>query len=152
MCPDTVSDLAWSWACLKSVLRMRARAGGPIGSLLDDIHAVLMPLKQPHMFVTVACVRGGCGNQCMPGDLFALLTDGLIEVFNRDRDELGFDWAKGVLRSSDGQPLSAIANRLLTDARAFGAQLDDQTVLLIRRMRNRVSGARKSLRTTHRGT
>ena len=163
----------------KSALRMRARAGGPIGSLLDDIHAVLMPLKQPQMFVTVACVRGGCGNQvecavaghlpilrvrngdveevsspqiavgmfdgttfgsssaeCMPGDLFALLTDGLIEVFNRDRDELGFDWAKGVLRSSDGQPLSAIADRLLTEARAYGAQLDDQTVLLIRRIRN----------------
>jgi len=57
-------------------------------------------------------------------------------VFNRDRDELGFDWAKGVLRSSDGQPLSAIANRLLTDARAYSAQLDDQTVLLIRRMRH----------------
>jgi hypothetical protein len=55
-------------------------------------------------------------------------------VFNRDRDELGFDWAKGVLRSSDGQPLSAIADRLLTDARAHGAQLDDQTVLLIHRM------------------
>jgi serine phosphatase RsbU (regulator of sigma subunit) len=73
--------------------------------------------------------------ECLSGDLFALLTDGLIEVFNRDRDELGFDWAKGVLRSSDGQ-LSAIANRLLTDARAYGAQLDDQTVLLIRRMRH----------------
>jgi serine phosphatase RsbU (regulator of sigma subunit) len=70
----------------------------------------------------------------MPGDLFALLTDGLIEVFDRDRHELGFDWAKGVLRSSDGQPLPAIANRLLTDARAHGAQLDDQTVLLIRRV------------------
>jgi len=161
----------------KSALRMRARAGGSIGSLLDDIHAVLMPLKQPQMFVTVACVRGGHGNQvecavaghlpilrarngqveevtspqiavgmldgttfssssaeCLPGDVLALLTDGLIEVFNRQRDELGFDWAKGVLRSSDGQPLSSIADRLLADARAFGAQLDDQTVLLIRRM------------------
>jgi serine phosphatase RsbU (regulator of sigma subunit) len=72
----------------------------------------------------------------MPGDFFALLTDGMIEVFNRDRDVLGFDWAKGVLRSSDSQPLAAIANRLRTDARAYGAQLDDQTVLLIRRMRN----------------
>ena len=74
--------------------------------------------------------------ECMPGDLFALLTDGLIEVFDHGQHELGFDWAKGVLRSGDGQPLSAIANRLLTDARAYGAQLDDQTVLLIRRMRN----------------
>jgi sigma-B regulation protein RsbU (phosphoserine phosphatase) len=161
----------------KSALRMRARAGGSIASLLDDIHAVLMPLKQPQMFVTVACVRQGRENQvecavaghlpilrvrkgiveevtspqiavgmldgttfssscaeCLPGDLFALLTDGLIEVFNGKRDELGFDWAKGVLQSSDSQPLSAIADRLLSDARAFGAQLDDQTVLLIRRV------------------
>jgi hypothetical protein len=31
----------------------------------------------------------------MPGDFFALLTDGMIEVFNRDRDVLGFDWGKG---------------------------------------------------------
>ena len=118
----------------KSALHMRARAGGSIGALLDDIHAVLMPLKQPQMFVTVACVRGGRGTQvecavaghlpilrvrsgiveevtspqiavgmldgttfsssctdCLPGDVFALLTDGLIEVFNRQRDELGFD-------------------------------------------------------------
>ncbi|HVQ12959.1 MAG TPA: PP2C family protein-serine/threonine phosphatase, partial [Vicinamibacterales bacterium] len=163
----------------KSALRMRARAGGSLASLLDDIQAVLIPLKQPQMFVTVACVRHGHGNQvecavaghlpilrvrnghveevtspqiavgmfdgttfssssaeCMPGDLFALLTDGLIEVFNRERKELGFDWAKGVLRSSDGQPLSAIASRLLADARAHGTQLDDQTVLLIRRISN----------------
>jgi serine phosphatase RsbU (regulator of sigma subunit) len=161
----------------KSALRMRVRAGGSIASLLDDVHGVLMPLKQPQMFVTVACVRHGPGDQvecavaghlpilrarnglveevtspqiavgmfdettfcsssaeCLPGDLFALLTDGLIEVFDGERNELGLDWAKGVLRSSGDQPLSAIADRLFADARAFGAQLDDQTVLLIRRM------------------
>jgi hypothetical protein len=172
----------------KSALRMRARAGGSIAALLDDIHAVLMPLKQSHTFVTVACVRGGNGVgghlkrtpgggdhvecavaghlpilrarngcveevtspqiavgmfdetrfnassiECLPGDLFALLTDGLIEVFDGDRNELGLDWAKQVLGSTNGQPLSAIADRLLADARAYGAQLDDQTVLLIRR-------------------
>ena len=160
----------------KSALRMRARAGGSIASLLDDIHAVLMPLKQSQMFVTVACVRGGPGNQvecavaghlpilrvrngcveevtapqvaigmfddtrfkassieCLPGDLFALLTDGLTEVFDRDRNELGLEWAKRVLQTTGGQPLSAIGDRLLADARAHGAQLDDQTMLLIRR-------------------
>ncbi len=68
-----------------------------------------------------------------PGDLFALLTDGLIEVFDAERNELGFEWAKPVLRSSGNQPLSAIADRLLADARAHGSQLDDQTILLIRR-------------------
>jgi serine phosphatase RsbU (regulator of sigma subunit) len=159
----------------KSALRMRARAGGSIASLLDDIQSVLMPLKQSHMFVTSACVRGGPGDrvecavaghlpilrirggcveevttpqiaigmfedtrftagsvECLPGDVFALLTDGLIEVFDRERNELGFEWAKRVLGSTDG-PLSAIADRLLAGARAHGAQLDDQTVLLIRR-------------------
>jgi hypothetical protein len=167
----------------KSALRMRARAGGSIASLLDDIHAVLMPLKQSQMFVTVACVRGGPGNQvecavaghlpilrvrngcveevtapqvaigmfddtrfkassieCLPGDLFALLTDGLTEVFDRDRNELGLEWAKRVLQTTGGQPLSAIGDRLLADARAHGAQLDDQTVLLIRR--NQEAGIR----------
>ena len=160
----------------KSALRMRARAGGSMASLLDDIHAVLMPLKQPQTFVTVACMRGGSGDEvecavaghlpilrvrsgcveevtspqiavgmfdgttfssssvdCRPGDLFALLTDGLIEVFDAERNELGFEWAKGVLRSSADQPLSAIADRFLADARAHGSQLDDQTILLIRR-------------------
>jgi hypothetical protein len=72
--------------------------------------------------------------ECRPGDLFVLLTDGLIEVFDRERHELGFDWAKGVLRETSGKPLPAIADRLLTEARAFGAQLDDQTLLLIRRV------------------
>ena len=171
----------------KSALRARVRAGGSIASLLNDVHAVLMPLKQPQMFVTVACVRG-CGQhlECavaghlpilrvrngeveevtspqmaigmfdgttftsspvegLPGDLFALLTDGLIEVFDGERRELGFDWAKGVLKSSGDQPLSAIADRLLAGARAHGTQLDDQTVLLIRR-RNQEAGSREQPR------
>jgi len=160
----------------KSALRMRIRTGGSIGALLDDVHAVLMPLKRSNTFVTVACVRGGaceevecavaghlpilrarngvveevtspqlavgmfegttfCSSsvECQPGDLFALLTDGLIEVFDGDRRELGLDWAKGVLASSDQQPLPVIADRVLADARAHGKQLDDQTLLLIRR-------------------
>jgi sigma-B regulation protein RsbU (phosphoserine phosphatase) len=71
---------------------------------------------------------------CLPGDLFALLTDGLIEVFDSQQQELGLDWARGVLLSNSDQPLSVIGDRLLSGARAHGTQLDDQTVLLIRRL------------------
>jgi hypothetical protein len=160
----------------KSAFRMRARAGGALGSLLDDVHAVLMPLKRPQMYVTVACLRGGPGNQiecavaghlpilrvrrgcveevtspqlaigmfdgttfssssveCLPGDTFALLTDGLIEVFDDHGNELGFEWAKRVLAATSRLPLATIADRLRADARAHGAQIDDQTLLLIRR-------------------
>jgi phosphoserine phosphatase RsbU/P len=160
----------------KSALRMRVRGGGTAAAMLDDIHAVLMPLKQSNTFVTVACVRGGPEDRlecavaghlpilrvrqglveevtspqfavgmfeeatytsscvdCQPGDLFALLTDGLTEVFDDRREELGFDWAKQLLASSHDRPLAAIADRLLGEARAHGTQLDDQTLLLIRR-------------------
>jgi sigma-B regulation protein RsbU (phosphoserine phosphatase) len=160
----------------KSALRMRARGPGTVGSLLDDVHAVLMPLKDPATFVTVACVRGIDTGQidCAvaghlpilrvrhgtveeltepqlvlgmfegttftsrtaatePGDLLALLTDGLIEVFDPENRELGFDWAKRVLAADADRPLSAIADRLLAEARRHGPQLDDQTLLLIRR-------------------
>jgi hypothetical protein len=159
-------------------------AAAPPGRItLDDVHAVLMPLKRSNTFVTVACVRGGAGDQvecavaghlpilrarngvveevtspqlavgmfegttfcsssvkCQPGDLFALLTDGLVEVFDGERRELGLDWAKGVLASSDHQPLPAIAGRVLADARAHGKQLDDQTLLLIRRTASHAAG------------
>jgi sigma-B regulation protein RsbU (phosphoserine phosphatase) len=161
----------------KSALRMRVRSGGSIASLLGDVHAVLMPLKPPQTFITVACVRGGPGQtiecavaghhpilrvrngrvdevttpqmavgmfdgttfeassvDCQRGDVFALLTDGLIEVFDSQQQELGLDWAKGVLQSNSEQPLSIIGDRLLAGARAHGTQLDDQTVLLIRRI------------------
>jgi serine phosphatase RsbU (regulator of sigma subunit) len=160
----------------KSALRMRARTGGPIADVLTDIHAVMMPIKQPATFVTVACIRAMPDDAiecavaghlpilrirdrvvaevtdpqlavgmfedtqfasirigCLSGDLFALLTDGLVEVFDGDNRELGLDWAKRVLVESSSEPLDAIAGRLLAGARAHGPQLDDQTLLLIRR-------------------
>ena len=160
----------------KSAMRMRARGAGGIGPLLEDVHAVLMPLKPPAMFVTLACVRGGVDDhlECavaghlpilrvrngrveevtepqfaigmfdgttfgsptldaQPGDLLALLTDGVVEVFDNETRELGLDWAKQVLAADHHRPLTAIADRLLSGSRAHGPQLDDQTLLLIRR-------------------
>jgi serine phosphatase RsbU (regulator of sigma subunit) len=71
-----------------------------------------------------------------PGDLFALLTDGIVEVFDGETRELGLDWAKQVLAADHDRPLTAIADRLFGGARAYGPQLDDQTLLLIRRARS----------------
>ncbi len=67
-----------------------------------------------------------------PGDLLALVTDGLIEVFDKQDRELGLAWAGHVLAANSGRPLAEIADQLLAGARAHGPQLDDQTVLLIR--------------------
>lgn len=42
----------------KSALRTRLKQGGAISSLLDDLNAVLHPLKSSAMYITSACVRG----------------------------------------------------------------------------------------------
>jgi serine phosphatase RsbU (regulator of sigma subunit) len=70
--------------------------------------------------------------ECREGDVLVLLTDGLIEVFDSAGHELGFEWAKAALSAIADRPLAEIADRLLAGARRHGAQLDDQSLLLIR--------------------
>ena len=70
---------------------------------------------------------------CAPGDLLALITDGLTEVFDTRDREFGMDAVKRVLKESARLPLREIAERIVAAARAHGAQADDQTLLLIRR-------------------
>jgi len=161
----------------KSALRTRALADSSIAALLGDIQSALMPLKQPNMYVTVACVRGRKGAdlecavaghlpilrvragvveeistpqlavgmfayatfvstqvECRSGDVLALMSDGLIEVFDSEERELGFEWAKAELRRVANRPLPEIASHLLDGARNHGSQTDDQTLLLIRRV------------------
>jgi hypothetical protein len=67
-----------------------------------------------------------------PGDLLAVVTDGLFEVFDAKDRDFGLEGIKQVLASSANRPLADIASHLLERVRAFGAQLDDQTLLLIR--------------------
>jgi sigma-B regulation protein RsbU (phosphoserine phosphatase) len=68
-----------------------------------------------------------------PGDLFALVTDGLVEVFDDGEVEFGLDGIRTLLGTVADRPLSEIRDKLLAAVRAHGPQLDDQTLLLIRR-------------------
>ena len=167
-------------AMFKSALRTRMLTDSSIAALLDHVQTALMPLKQPQMYVTVACVRGGPGGDvecataghlpilraraglveemttpqlavgmfegaaftstrisCQEGDVLALLTDGLVEVFDATERELGFEWAKASLAATADRPLRHIGERMLTGARNHGAQLDDQSLLLMRRTLSR---------------
>jgi serine phosphatase RsbU (regulator of sigma subunit) len=161
----------------KSALRMRLRQGGTLSALLDDLNAVLIPLKSSAMYVTAACVRGAddgtleyavAGHlpilrvradgsvdelttpqlalgmfedrrfvsaplELGPGELLALLTDGLTEVFDASDRELGLDAIKAVLTASGNRPLGEVADAIVAKARTHGKQLDDQTLLLVRR-------------------
>ena len=66
------------------------------------------------------------------GDVFALITDGLTEVFDAHDQELGLDAIKEVVRAGARGPLPALSEAMVKTARAHGRQMDDQTLLLIR--------------------
>jgi hypothetical protein len=70
---------------------------------------------------------------CSEGDILAVITDGLSESSDRKGAELGLDPLKSILLASSTLPLSAVAEALRAAALRHGPQMDDQTILLLRR-------------------
>jgi serine phosphatase RsbU (regulator of sigma subunit) len=103
---------------------LRVRRGG---ATVDEITTPQIPIGIFETFqFTSSTVT------CQAGDLMALITDGLTEVFDTNDRELGLEAVKDVLRESATQPLERLADRVIAAARTHGAQIDDQTLLLIR--------------------
>jgi serine phosphatase RsbU (regulator of sigma subunit) len=96
----------------------------------DTVEEITTPQIPIGMFEDYAFVSSEI--HCGRGDLLALITDGLTEVFDARDREFGIDAVKDLLRASASLPLSEIADRIVSAARAHGAQIDDQTLLLIR--------------------
>lgn len=67
-----------------------------------------------------------------PGDLFALVTDGLTEVVDRRDVEFGFERLKKVVATHAGRPLPDLFQAVVADVRRHGPQTDDQSILLVR--------------------
>jgi len=67
-----------------------------------------------------------------PGDLLAIVTDGLTEVVDRKGEELGIEAIAQILAEHAALPLESILDRVFERARRHGAQVDDQTALLVR--------------------
>lgn len=72
--------------------------------------------------------------ECAPGDILLLLTDGIMESENKAGNELGMDPVKSALRESPDLPLPELFCKIRNLALAFGKQVDDQTMLLVRRL------------------
>ena len=69
-----------------------------------------------------------------PGDLLVVATDGILEVANKPGEEYGVERLKSVIALNATDALPALAEKILGSARGFGAQFDDQTILLVRRL------------------
>jgi serine phosphatase RsbU (regulator of sigma subunit) len=66
------------------------------------------------------------------GDIFALVTDGLIETLNKNDEEFGLQRLENLLLQNAARPLPEIFDILMAAVSAFGPQNDDRTVLLVR--------------------
>jgi serine phosphatase RsbU (regulator of sigma subunit) len=162
---------------LKSAMRTRVLAGGTLDRMLDDLNGVIIPLRKPNMFVTLAAVcddgaghlafsvaghppilhyraaTGAIEQLTVPqvplgmfddrmfasarvspdaGDLLAIVTDGLTEVFDAADQEFGMERLTTAIRENATLPLEQIGRTVMQQARAHGPQSDDQTLLLIR--------------------
>jgi hypothetical protein len=69
-----------------------------------------------------------------PGDVLALYTDGFLEPANAAGEEFGPARLQAEFRKLGKQPLSAICQALQESVARHGAQFDDQSLLLIRRL------------------
>ena len=76
----------------------------------------------------------GFALEAYPGDLFVVATDGILEVADRSGEEFGIERLNSLIAAGPRDPLPQIAFRILDAARSFGRQLDDQTILLARRI------------------
>jgi len=66
------------------------------------------------------------------GDVLALVSDGMMEVFDRSDREYGLERIKASLAAHGTRPLSELFDAIMNGVRKHGSQLDDQSLLLIR--------------------
>jgi hypothetical protein len=67
-----------------------------------------------------------------PGDLFLLFTDGITEIANEQDEEFGLARLERLLCQHAAQPLPQIWEMVMREVKLYGAQQDDQSLLLLR--------------------
>jgi len=122
-CVRYAPDAALEYAVAGHLPILRVRGG-----VVDEITTPQIPIAmfEAHPFTSASL-------DVRDGDLLALITDGVTEVFDAKDREFGLERVKALLVETASRPLHEIADRLVSAARAHGKQLDDQTLLLIRR-------------------
>jgi sigma-B regulation protein RsbU (phosphoserine phosphatase) len=116
--------LEYSVAGHLPILRVRALTRG-----VDEVTTPQIPIG---MFADYRFTSATL--ECNRGDLLALITDGLTEVFDARDEQFGMEAVKDLLGRAADRPLAEISQQIVAAARAHGTQIDDQTVLLIRRL------------------
>jgi phosphoserine phosphatase RsbU/P len=94
------------------------------------------PTSFPLAAMPLASMRPAVVVEMQPGDIVALLSDGIYEYRDGDGAQFGEERVEALLREHRNQPMAALSARLFDAVRAFarGApQEDDMTVVLVKR-------------------
>ena len=95
------------------------------------------PTTFPMGAVTLPALKPAQVAELAPGDVFALISDGVYEYMDAQQNQFGEDGVGEVLRRYHDRPMPYLLGRLMDALREFGQgapQLDDVTVVLIRRL------------------
>jgi serine phosphatase RsbU (regulator of sigma subunit) len=106
-----------------------ARAGAAPGTPVEQLPNDHLPLG------VMANETLTCGSVSLrPGDTLAFFTDGLVEVLDAKGHQFGLERFVRSFADVAGQPLEQIQRQLMAAARSHGVQIDDQSLVLVRRV------------------
>jgi phosphoserine phosphatase RsbU/P len=97
----------------------------------------LTPSTFPMGFVTYEALGAASSIELGPGDVVALLSDGIYECERHDGQQFGTERVAATVRSHAMRPMADLLVRLYEATCAFAAgapQLDDMTIVLLRRL------------------
>ena len=94
------------------------------------------PTSFPLAAMPLSALRPAVVFELMPGDILALLSDGIYEYHDARNEQFGEARVEALLRAHHGMPMAALAAALLEAVQAFAqgaAQQDDITIVLVKR-------------------
>jgi len=121
------------------VLRYHSGGQGPLlhFRVADDACDVRAPTTFPLGAMPLAALNPSQTIDFAPGDVFALISDGVYEYENADGRQFGEQAVTALLRRHHGEPMARLIDHLLKELARFGQgapQLDDITIVLVRRL------------------
>lgn len=103
------------------------------------------PTSFPLGAMRLASLRPAIDVSILPGDIFALVSDGVLEQENTRGEQFGEGRVQAIIDANAGRPMAELLAALLESVRAFAesaAQDDDMTAVLL--SRDRLRGAQRA--------
>jgi len=125
--------------------RWHSAGQGPIlhYHYVDDRCEWFEPSCFPMGFIEHAQAMQSQTLRLAPGDILALITDGIYEYENESREQFGMDRVAALIRAHKDRPMQELLQDLRDAAASFGGkapQLDDITIVLVHRRRAQDQG------------